>query len=53
MIRLVLLFLFIAVVAGFFGFAGVQHYAVEAAKIVCYIFLGLFVLALVLLLLGK
>jgi len=53
MIRLVLLFLLISVVAGVFGFSGVQHFAVEGAKIVCYIFLGLFVFALLLLGLGK
>ena len=53
MIRWVLILFLISVIAGALGFSGVAHAASETAKIICYIFGGLFVIALVLLMLGK
>ena len=41
-----LFFLVIALVAGFFGFYSVQHAAVGVAKILFFIFVVLFLLAL-------
>ena len=39
--------LVIALIAGFFGFHHVEHTAVNVAKILFFVFLALFVLALV------
>lgn len=51
MIRWVLLFLAISIIAGLLGFTGLQHAAAQVAKIIFFVFLGLFVIALLLTLL--
>jgi uncharacterized membrane protein YtjA (UPF0391 family) len=45
MLRLAILFLVIAVIAGVLGFGGIEHYSFEGAKIFFAIFLVLAVLA--------
>jgi uncharacterized membrane protein YtjA (UPF0391 family) len=47
MLRLALLFLVIALVAGFFGFGGIEAAATEFARILFFCFLVLFVIALI------
>jgi uncharacterized membrane protein YtjA (UPF0391 family) len=47
MLRLAIVFLIIAMIAAFFGFAGVEHYSWEGAKILFFIFLVLAVLSFV------
>ena len=47
MLRLALFFLIIALIAAFFGFGLVEAFAFEAAKILFFVFLILFVVALV------
>jgi uncharacterized membrane protein YtjA (UPF0391 family) len=47
MLRWAILFLVIALIAGLFGFAGIEHYSWEGAKIVFFVFLALAVLSLV------
>jgi len=47
MLRLAIAFLLIAVLAGVFGFTGVEIVSIELARIVFFIFLVLFVLALI------
>lgn len=47
MLRLAILFLVIALIAAFFGFAGVANYSWEGAKIFCFVFLILAVLSFV------
>jgi uncharacterized membrane protein YtjA (UPF0391 family) len=53
MIRWVLLFLLISVIAGFFGFTQIAVASASIAKTIFFLFLTLFVIALVLLLMGK
>lgn len=53
MIRWVLLFLLISVVAGALGFGGLAHASAEIAKVIFFVFISLFVIALVLLFVGK
>jgi uncharacterized membrane protein YtjA (UPF0391 family) len=53
MIRWVLLFLCISIIAGLLGFTDISHAAAGAAKIIFFIFVGLFVLALILLALRR
>ncbi len=45
MLRLAMVFLVIALVAAFFGFAGVEHYSWAGAKILFFVFLVLAVLS--------
>ena len=45
MLRLAILFLVIAVIAGVLGFGGIEHYSFEGAKIFFVIFLVLAVLS--------
>jgi uncharacterized membrane protein YtjA (UPF0391 family) len=47
MLRWALLFLLVAVVAGVFGFGGISAAAVDIARILCVVFLVLFLIALV------
>jgi uncharacterized membrane protein YtjA (UPF0391 family) len=46
MLRLALLFLIIAVIAGFLGFGGVAYFSWEGAKILFFVFLVLAVISL-------
>lgn len=46
MLRLAIAFLLIAILAGVFGFIGIADVSMDIAKIVFFIFLVLFVLAL-------
>jgi uncharacterized membrane protein YtjA (UPF0391 family) len=46
MLRLAIVFLLIAILAGVFGFTGVEVVSIELARIVFFIFLVLFVIAL-------
>lgn len=46
LIQLVIAFLVIALIAGFFGFYSVEHTAVGFAKILFFIFVVLFILSL-------
>lgn len=46
MIQLIIIFLVIALIAGFFGFYNVEHAAVGFAKVLFFIFTILFILAL-------
>jgi uncharacterized membrane protein YtjA (UPF0391 family) len=48
MLRWALLFLIIALVAALFGFVGVEGVAMEAARILFYVFLVLFIVSLIL-----
>lgn len=45
MLRLAIFFLVIALIAAFFGFAGVEHYSWEGAKILFFVFIVLAVLS--------
>jgi uncharacterized membrane protein YtjA (UPF0391 family) len=45
MLRLAIVFLVIALIAAFFGFAGVEHYSWEGAKILFFVFIVLAVLS--------
>lgn len=47
MLYLAIIFLLIALVAGFFGFYSVEHAAVTMAKVLFFIFIILFVLSLI------
>ena len=47
MLRWALLFLLVALVAGVFGFGGVYAAAIDIAKILFFVFLVLFLVALV------
>ncbi len=47
MLRLAIAFLLIAILAGVFGFTGIEVVSIELARIVFFVFLVLFVLALV------
>ncbi len=47
MLRWAILFLVIALVAGFLGYGGVESLSFEAARLVFFVFLVLFVVALV------
>ena len=46
MLYLVILFLLIAIAAGFFGFYNVEHTSVGIAKILFFVFIVLFILSL-------
>lgn len=48
MIRWVLLFLAISIIAGLLGFTGIQHASAQIAKIIFFVFLALFILSLIL-----
>ncbi len=45
MLRLAVLFLVVAIIAGVLGFGGIEHYSWEGAKIVFFVFLVLAVLS--------
>lgn len=45
MLRFAIVFLVIALLAAFFGFAGVADYSFEGAKLLFYVFLGIAVLS--------
>ena len=45
MLRLAMVFLVIALIAAFFGFAGVEHYSWEGAKILFFVFIVLALLS--------
>lgn len=45
MLRLAIVFLVIALIAAFFGFAGVEHYSWAGAKILFFVFIVLAVLS--------
>jgi uncharacterized membrane protein YtjA (UPF0391 family) len=45
-VRWIIIFLVIAVIAAIFGFGGIAEGAADIAKILFYIFVGLFVLSL-------
>jgi uncharacterized membrane protein YtjA (UPF0391 family) len=47
MLRWAILFLIIAVVAGALGFGGLEGVAMQAAKLLCLVFVILFVVSLV------
>lgn len=47
MLKWAAIFLFIAVVAAIFGFGGLSEAAADIAKILFYIFIALFVIALI------
>ena len=47
MLRLAIVFLLIAVLAGVFGFTGIEFVSVDIARILFFIFLVLFVIALI------
>lgn len=47
MLRWAILFLVIALLAGLFGFVGVEGVAMEAARLLCFVFLILFVVSLI------
>jgi uncharacterized membrane protein YtjA (UPF0391 family) len=47
MLRWAILFLIIAVVAGALGFGGLEGVAMQAAKILCLVFVVLFVVSMV------
>jgi uncharacterized membrane protein YtjA (UPF0391 family) len=47
MLRYALIFLVVAIVAAFFGFSGVAASAAGIAQILCYIFLAIFVVSLI------
>ena len=48
MLRWAILFLVVAIVAALFGFGGVAGFSVEAAKILFFVFIVLFVVSLIL-----
>jgi uncharacterized membrane protein YtjA (UPF0391 family) len=48
MLRYAVIFLVVALIAAFFGFAGVTSVAVDAAKILFFVFLVLFAVSLIL-----
>jgi len=41
------IFLVIAIIAGFFGFSGVAHSSIDIARVLFFIFVVLFVIALI------
>lgn len=45
MLRLAVVFLVVALIAGLFGFGGIEHYSWEGAKILFFVFLVLAVLS--------
>lgn len=47
MLRFAMVFLIIALLAAFFGFAGVENYSFEGAKIIFVVFIVLTLLSLV------
>jgi uncharacterized membrane protein YtjA (UPF0391 family) len=49
MIRWVLFFLLVSVIAGALGFTGLSHASAEIAKVICMVFICLFLIAIVLL----
>lgn len=53
MIRLVLLLLLISVVAAIFGFTGIAHATAGAAKVVFFVFIALFLFALIMVFAGR
>jgi uncharacterized membrane protein YtjA (UPF0391 family) len=53
MLRWVLFFLLVSLVAGALGFTGIAQGTAEIAKIIFLIFISLFVIALILLMFGK
>ena len=53
MLRWVLFFLLVSLVAGALGFTGIAQGSAEIAKVIFVIFLSLFVIALILLMVGK
>jgi uncharacterized membrane protein YtjA (UPF0391 family) len=48
MLRWAILFLVVAIIAALFGFGGVAGFSVEAAKILFFVFIILFVVSLIL-----
>jgi uncharacterized membrane protein YtjA (UPF0391 family) len=48
MLRWAILFLVVAIIAALFGFGGVAGFSVEAAKILFFVFIVLFVVSLIL-----
>lgn len=48
MLMWALIFFIVAIVAGLFGFKGVQSAATSIAKILCFIFIVLFIISLIL-----
>jgi uncharacterized membrane protein YtjA (UPF0391 family) len=48
-----LIFLVLAIIAGFLGFSGVEFMSIEIARTLFYIFLVVFVISLIMRLLGK
>jgi uncharacterized membrane protein YtjA (UPF0391 family) len=47
MLRWAILFLIVALIAGLFGFGAVSGIAWDAAKLLCFVFLVLFVVSLI------
>ncbi len=47
MLRWILIFLVIAVIAAIFGFGGIASGAIAIAKIIFYIFIGLLILSII------
>lgn len=53
MLRWVLLFLCISIIAGILGFTNISAAAADIAKIIFYVFIVLFLIGIILLLIGR